>query len=128
MNESPPPDSDPRLYRELLLNVELEVLRKQYCRAVAAALSDVAGWLGIDSIIGGGDEPRLSGFEGADGQVDPGHDRYAAFWGTAVVLDIASELASGAIQPLDSNLTYAAAALIRQLIETVSPQRVHVRL
>lgn len=118
MNESPPPNADPRAYRELLLNPELGELRQQFCRAVAAALTDVAGWLGIDSFVGGGDEPRLSGFEETEGQKDSGYSRYTAFWGAAVVLDIAAELASGAVLLLDSDLTYAAAALIRQLIET----------
>lgn len=100
------------LYRSALLDPELRALRENYCRVTVGALRSVAGWLGMDSYLGGGDLTF--------GQPAVGHDeeRFVAFRGAASVIEMANELAAGALALIDLDLRYASSAMIRQLIET----------
>ena len=100
------------LYRQALLDEDLVQLRGEYARVVSDQLLNVAAWLGIDSLIGAGDQPDTNG-----PAIEPNPDRYAAFRGASAVVEMASELAAGAVAMLDADRRYAAAALVRQLIE-----------
>ena len=101
------------VYRKVLLDEDLIQLRVEYSRVVAEELLNVAAWFGIDSLIGAGDLPHTSG---PSVRQDP--DRCAAFRGASAVVEMASELAAAAVAMLDAERRYAAAALVRQLIET----------
>ncbi|MBK5221577.1 MAG: hypothetical protein JJE52_01605 [Acidimicrobiia bacterium] len=78
----------------------------------AGALRGVAGWLGMDAYLGGGD---VTAGRAADRQDE---ERFVAFRGAASVIEMANELAAGALALIDQNLRYASSAMIRQLIET----------
>lgn len=109
-----PSDSVMTLYGEVLLEPGLRMLREAFCRTVTSSLVSIGGWIGVDSFIGAGDMDDTSGHE--PHSVD--RDRHAAFRALAAVIEMASELATGAIGLLDGGQRFAAAALIRQLIET----------
>lgn len=99
------------LYREVLLAEDAMALRIEFCRIVSEQLGAVASWLGLDSILGGGD------LVDAAMSTKPEPDRYAAFRGASSVVEMAAELTAGAVSELTAERRYAAAALIRQLIE-----------
>lgn len=101
------------IYREILLDPELQELRREFADVAADALIDVASWVGFDSFLGGGDIPAR-GTHSAQ-ELDP--DRHLAFRAVATVIEMAAELAAGTVQLLDKDKRYAAGALIRQLIE-----------
>jgi hypothetical protein len=100
------------LYRDVLLDDDLMALREEFCRTATEQLGNVAAWLGIDSLIGAGDV-----IDAHAPRADPDPDRYAAFRGASAVVEMAAELAAGAVSMLDAQRRYAAAALVRQLIE-----------
>jgi hypothetical protein len=56
--------------------------------------------------------------EGGSSGGEVGPDRYRAFQGAAAVVEMAAQLSNGALTMLDADILYAAAALIRQLLET----------
>lgn len=99
----------------VLLDADLRTLRTEYCRKVAVNLPTIAGWLAIDSFLGAGDISQADLHIATDNMPIP--DRYAAFRGVAGVIEMAGELAAGSVALLEGELRYAAAALIRQLIE-----------
>jgi hypothetical protein len=104
------------IYRGILVDKELMSLRSNYCRTVADQLATIAGWLGFDSFLGGGDIPQLGpGPSPGDGTPTP--ERYASFRGISAVVEMAAELGAGSVALLEAGLRYAAAALVRQLIE-----------
>lgn len=119
--ESPavrPTEAALALFREALLDPELRALRENYCRTVVVSLSNVATWLGMDAFLGGGDILGSASHQVQQGS-GPTDDqgRHLAFRATSTVVEMAAQLAAGAVLLLDSDLSYAAAALIRQLIE-----------
>ena len=91
---------------------DLRALRKSFCRATADSLRNIAGWLSVDATLGGGDYRELYETQ----LTDP--DRFVAFRATAVVIEMASELVSGAVAQLNDDRRFAASTLIRQLLET----------
>lgn len=91
---------------------ELGELRRDFCRTAARSLRNVAGWLGIDAVLGGGDLQK------PDDVLSKNPDRHMGFRATAVVIEMASELVSGAIREIDDDRRFAASALIRQLLES----------
>lgn len=101
------------VYREVLLDPELRELRREFVMTSAEALADIAGWAGFDSFLGGGD----IAFASAQDDERPDADRHHAFRAVAALIEMAGELATGAVQLLESEQRYASAALIRQLIE-----------
>jgi hypothetical protein len=104
------------LFRTILLDKELMAVREAYCRTVTGQLSDVAGWLGVDSLIGARDSREvLSVAVECDERQGP--DRYDAFRGVSAVVEMAAELGNGSVALLDAGLRYATASLVRQLIE-----------
>lgn len=111
----PGPDVTPEgraLYREVLLDDELMALRVEFCATVTDQLRNIAGWLGIDSLIGAGDvvDTRAP-------PVEADAERYAAFRGASAVVEMAAELAAAVKCELEAERRYAAASLVRQLIE-----------
>src|SRR6266545_6252131 len=101
-----------RLYRETLLDPDLRALRESFCRTTAASLTNMAGWLGFDFWDGDFDVATAANRSGADPK------RHVAFRAAAAVIEMASELVSGAVALLDNGQRFAASALIRQLLET----------
>ncbi len=101
------------LYRDVLLDADLMALRERFVRTTAEQLGNVAAWLGIDSLVGAADVADTS----APSPRTPDPERYVAFRGVSAVVEMAGELAAGAVAMLDDDHRYAAAALIRQLIE-----------
>lgn len=101
-------------YRSVLLDEELMALRSEVSRTVTAQLASVASWLGVDAFLGGGD---VAAFGEARSDATADRDRYAAFRGVSAVVEMAAELGTGAVLMLDTEHRYAAAALVRQLIE-----------
>lgn len=105
-----------QLLRATLLDSDLGAQRIQFCHAVTTELREVSSWLGFDSWLGGGEpvalRPQVPTATDADGMTSR-----RAFRGVAAVVEMASELGSGSVALLDADLRYAAAALIRQLIE-----------
>ncbi len=119
MATEPPTASKPspaslRVYSALLLDAELQEHRERFCRTAATSLASVASWLGVDSFLGTGDIANTA----SDQATPPEPERLLAFRATAAVIELASQLAVGAIEELDGNRRFAAAALIRQLLET----------
>lgn len=112
VQEQPTPEAI-RLYKEVLLDPALRELREGFCRAAAGSLESIAGWLGVDSFIGGGDVPRSP-----SAAVLPNPERYSGFRALAAVIEMASELATQAIMALDQGHRFAASVVIRQLLET----------
>ncbi len=102
------------VYREVLLDPELQRLRREFVTVTAESLEGVAGWVGFDSILGGGD---LLPDGGRHARADTS-DRYLAFRAVAAAIEMSGELAAGTVQLLGGEKLYASAALIRQLIET----------
>jgi hypothetical protein len=111
---APTDDSDltaQQVFLLLLLKDGTRGLREDYCRVVGRQLENIASWLAIDAWLGGGD------------QRDPAKptamspDRRDGFSGLSLVVQIAAELTQGAIALIDEGRSYAAAALIRQLLE-----------
>jgi|GEM_PF-1901313 len=100
------------LYREVLLDEELRALRVEFCATVTDQLGSIAGWLGIDSLIGAGDVVDPS-----SAPAEPDAKRYAAFRGASAVVEMAAELAAAVKYELEAERRYAAASLVRQLIE-----------
>ena len=100
------------LYRQLLLDEELMVLRDEFCRTVTKQLANIAAWIGIDSLLGAGDVVDTAG-----PIVDRDPARYAAFRGASAVIEIAAQLAAGIESELEAVRRYTAAGLARQLIE-----------
>lgn len=112
MSDNPLTPEGRALYRGMLLDDDLMSLREQFARVTAEQLGNVASWLGFDSLLGAGD---IDTSTPSDEATAP--ERYAAFRGVSAVVEMASELAMGCVSMLDSGHRYAAAALIRQLIE-----------
>lgn len=112
MPDRPSPQSL-AIYRETLLDPELQMLRREFVILTADSLAGVAGWVGFDALLGGGDL-ILTG-----DRDERTHDteRYLAFRAAAAVIEMAGELAVGTVQLLEGGKRYASAALIRQLIE-----------
>jgi hypothetical protein len=110
----PPSEAALGVYREALLDPDLQTLRREFVTVTAESLEAVAGWVGFDSFLGGGD--LLLDGVGADGTHDA--DRYLAFRAVAATIEMAGELAAGTVQLLGGDKRYASATLIRQLIET----------
>jgi hypothetical protein len=92
--------------REVLMDDDIRAFRKSFCRATADSLRNIAGWLGVDVALGGGDYRRPSETQPADS------DRLVAFHATAVVIEMASKLVSGAVAHLDDDRRLAASACI----------------
>jgi hypothetical protein len=103
------------IYLDALLAEDLDSLRVEFSRIASQQLGEIAGWLAVDSWLGGGDIADTHSY-GGDGGSDP--DRYAAFRGVAAMVQMAAELSASVVALLDGEQKYAAAALIRQLIET----------
>lgn len=102
------------VYREVLLDPELRELRREFVTTSAEALAGTAGWAGCDSFLGGGDITFASE---PDDERAGAADRHHAFRAVAALIEMAGELATGAVQLLEREQRYASAALIRQLIE-----------
>lgn len=113
MSDNPLTPEGRALYRGILLDGDLMSLREQFARITAEQLGSIGAWLGIDSLIGAGD--IVDNSAPSDKATDP--ERYVAFRGVSTVIEMAAELAMGGVSMLDSGYRYAAAALIRQLIE-----------
>ena len=114
MNAGESPDRDltaGELLLELLADGESRTARINYCQTVCSELEGVASWLAVDSWIGAGDIVDTA----QPGPIDP--ERRDGFHGLSIVVQIASELASGARALIEVGRSYAAAALIRQLLE-----------
>lgn len=113
MTDNPLTPEGRALYRDILLDDDLMALREQFARTTAEQVGDIAAWLGIDSLLGAGDVVDTS----APSEKASDHERYVAFRGVSAVTEMAAELAMAGVSVLDSGHRYAAAALIRQLIE-----------
>jgi hypothetical protein len=100
------------LYDQVLMDQKLRMLRQQFSETTSQALSGTASWLGIDSLLGGGDWREDN--KGAT----PDPDRHMAFRASAVVIEMASDLVLAALSQLRERRLFAAAALIRQVLET----------
>lgn len=87
--------------------------REAYCETISKELGNVATWLAFDSFLGTGDSPNEFDHE----MLRSTADRRRAFEGSAVVVEIAAELARGAQTLLRSGEAYCSNALVRQLIE-----------
>lgn len=109
-----PPGESVRVYKELLLDRDLQAKRQEFCRTAVSSLASVASWLGLDSFLGGGDLAIAA----SSGVRNANDERHHAFRAAAAVVEMSSELAAGAVDLLDRGYRFAAAALIRQLIET----------
>lgn len=70
------------------------------------------GWLALDAWLGGGDVPVHSAHEGAVAD-----DRYLSFRAAGAVVEMTSELSTGAVRLMAAGERYAAAALTRQTVE-----------
>lgn len=111
----PAPDVTPEgraVYRDALLDEELIGLRVEFCNTVTKHLGGIASWLGIDSFLGAADVVGTSATPDASQT-----ERYTAFRGAAAVVEMAAELAAGIQSELEAERRYAAASLVRQLIE-----------
>lgn len=111
MNPQSQPQNGPTAdqLRQLLLDETLQRVRKNHSETVSAVLTDLAGWLAIDSWLGGG---KSTGTE------DPQDDgAYPAFRAVSTVLSMSAELAEAAVTMAARRRSYAVAAVIRQLIE-----------
>lgn len=97
--------------RQLLLDEQLQEARETYSQTISATLTEIEGWLALDSWLGGG----TATLTGPD--QPPSDEAVAAFRGVATVLCMASELAEAAVIMTSRRRTYAAAAVLRQLIE-----------
>ena len=102
------------IYLDALLDEDLGALRVEFSRTVSQQIGAIAGWLAVDSWLGAGDIAEVH--DDATDRPDP--IRYAAFRAVSTVVQMAAELSAGVITLLDCQQRYAAAALIRQLIET----------
>jgi hypothetical protein len=109
------PEHEELAFRETLLDESLGQERVAFCRAAVAGLVGVSGWLAFDSWLGGGDVGMRSG---RIASVEHEETRYQAFRGIATVVEMATELSVAIVSLLDDEARYAAAALVRQLIET----------
>lgn len=96
--------------RQLLLDEQLQEAREAYSRAISATLTEVEGWLALDSWLGGG----TATLTGAD--QPPSAEAVSAFRGVATVLCMASELAEAAVI-MTSRPDLCRPAVLRQLIE-----------
>lgn len=105
-------------FAAVALDATKQPLREAVCRAIDVALRNVAGWITIDSVLQTGDRPAetLDRLDSVDLLMEPG--RAASFRAVASVVDMASNLTTGATTLLSAHNWYAAAGLIRQLIET----------
>lgn len=101
-------------FAAILVDTNLMSFRIDYSRTVVDNLANIAGWLGVDSLFGGGDVPEAWVYESTSVSPPP---RYAEFRGASAVVEMAAELSAGSVTLLDAGLRYAAAALVRQLIE-----------
>lgn len=109
--------ADPQLPEELrealrkaLLDNDAVAARRLFASSVAGLLSNVGSWLAIDSWLGAG--------KVADDDPTSEHgEAFAEFRGVATVVCIATELATTAVTASENGQAYAAAAIVRQLIE-----------
>lgn len=108
-------DEDVARLRAAAGDSQLMQLRVEYCETVTRALESTSSWLGIDSYFGGG-ELSLAGLEAPSGVRDD--TKYFAWRGVSAMIEMAGQLAYGAVKLFGDDRQYAAAALVRQLIET----------
>jgi hypothetical protein len=100
--------------RELLSAVLLDeanmAARRAYAATLCGLLTNVAGWLAVDSWLGGG----KVGDTGNDGNRG---EAFAEFRAVATVVCMSAELADGAVTMVEKSRSYASATLVRPLIE-----------
>lgn len=86
--------------------------RKIYCQEIAEVVANVSSWIAVDAMAGAGDTKDPTAQESS---ISP--ERGRAFVAVSSVAQMSCELIKGSVTLLRNENEYAAAGLVRQLIE-----------